>query len=198
MPALATRAETMPRPTHAMREQSLKIAPVSTKRPATKLRQLRLVILELSFTTLLAIFTFYYLYQTLVAEQPRLGLLSLSPTRAINVINILTAALATFLLLIIKQLWDLLRLQLLGRKHGIRATHFLDLSATTSPEGQLILILKRGMHWIWTWQKYVPKRYDESPLTCQNSASCPWVLSPNRRAWYAIVSRLDCISNTIP
>lgn len=122
---------------------------------STKLRQLLLVIITLSVTGPLAIFSFYYLYEALVSDNPRLGRLFLSPSRTLNLVSILTHSLATLLPIIIIQLFDIIRWPLLWRDNGILAPKFLALGAATSLWGLLTLGFMRGTHLLWTWQRYI-------------------------------------------
>jgi len=122
---------------------------------STKLRQLLLVIIALSVTGPLAIFSFYYLYEALVSDNPRLGRLFLSPSRTLNLVSILTHSLATLLPIIIIQLFDIIRWQLLWRDNGILAPKFLALSGATSWWGLVTLGRMCGTHLLWTWQRYI-------------------------------------------
>lgn len=94
-------------------------------------------------------------FTPLVSDNPRLGRLFLSPSRTLNLVSILTHSLATLLPIIIIQLFDIIRWQLLWRDNGILAPKFLALSAATSLGGLLILGFMRGTHLLWTWQRYI-------------------------------------------
>jgi len=103
---------------------------------------------------LLSVFTFYYVYETLLCSEPALGKLLFTPSTTVFVINVLSQILGTVLALLFAASFELLRWQLTTRDSGVQMSTFLAMSGATSLVGIWRLLFSKGLHIIWCLQRH--------------------------------------------
>jgi hypothetical protein len=106
-------------------------------------------------SVLLSIFTFFYVYETLLTSEPALGKLLFSPSTTVFVINVLSQILGTVLGLLFAAAFEFLRWQLTTRDNGVQMTTFLAMSGATSLVGICRLLFSKGVHIFWCLQRFV-------------------------------------------
>jgi hypothetical protein len=107
------------------------------------------------FAVPLALFTFYYLQQGLVLENPRLGQLFLTPSRTLTLVSVLTQSLAVGLPLLLNYLLDMIHLS------SVRPND------SASCQGRLKATFLLGTSFFTHRQRYpsLPSVKYQSPLT---------------------------------
>lgn len=95
----------------------------------------------------------YYLHEALVADEPRLGRLLLSPPKTLFLVSVFTQVFLKILEVLLDYSFDTLRWQLISRENGNDAPTFFSLSGATSFLGQWKLVWLRGKHQIWALQR---------------------------------------------
>jgi hypothetical protein len=102
---------------------------------------------------------FWYLYQSLVSEEPHLGPLLLSPSRTLLVVTILSQGTALLLTAYFASVFDRLRWRFVATGDGVSIVTFISLSSATSLIGiiKLLIYARPRRHLIWTCQRFDPQ-----------------------------------------
>ena len=126
-----------------------------SQKPHSSPRKLLVVTVTTVFAVPLALFTFYYLQQALVSENPSLGRLFLAPSPTLTLVSVLTQTLAVGLPLLLNYLFDLIHLPLRPAETSRFSLSAYAPNAAASFQGRLKAIFLLGTCFLSDGQRYL-------------------------------------------